>query len=350
MIGVVLAGGEGTRLRPFTALRPKPFVPVLGRPCIDYALDLFDPIGVRDVLVTTYFRPEQLIGHLRGGSARDMRIFYSIEDAALGTAGGVAKARRLLNETIIVVSGDLFVEADLTRLIEAHRRTGARATMALREVLNPVEYGIVGLDSKGRVTRFIEQPSPEEVFSNLINAGIYAIEADVLDMIPEGARFDFSRDLFPLLRDEGTLYGSELEGIWIDIGRPADLLRANKEAAMKRISAAGGSLSASGLVHPEARVEGEVSGASYLGPGAVVEREAKVRDSFLLDGVYVRQGATVEGSLVLEGTRIERDSAVHDTLIGSGCEISSQSRLEECVLGDMVVVPGGSWLVRQRLE
>ena len=350
MIGVVMAGGEGTRLRPLTALRPKPFVPILGRPCIDYAIDLLSPIGVRDVLVTTYYRPSLLIEHLGGGSSHDVGVFYSIEDEALGTAGGVAKARGLINERVVVVSGDLFVDADLRDLVAFHERSGAAVTMALTEVPNPIEYGIVGLDDDGRIVRFKEKPREEEVFSNLINAGIYVIEPEVLERVPEGRKFDFSRDLFPMLREEGSLFGHPLEGIWIDIGRPADLLRANREVARKRLRDVDGDLGRSGLVHPDARIEGTVEGASYVASRVVVERNAVVRDSFILEEVTLSQFSEVENSLVLEGSRIGEKSVLQDTIVGAGCEIRSRSKLDECVLGDCVIIPQGSWLVRQKLE
>jgi len=348
MLGVVLAGGKGMRLRPLTEMRPKPFVPILGRPCIDYALDLYDSIGITDVMMTTFYMPEMLISHLGGGLSRNMRLVYSIEDEAMGTAGGIAKVRNFINDPFVVVSGDLFVDADLSDLVSFHKKSGAAVTMALTEVANPVEYGIVGLDDDGRIDRFKEKPSEEEVFSNLINAGIYVIEPEVLDKVPEGRKFDFSRDLFPILREEGTLFGRKLDGIWMDIGRPEDLLRANREEASKKLREADGDVEKSGLIHPDARIDGTVKGVSYIAKGVTVEREATVEDSFILAGSRIGRASSVTNSLLLDGTLLAKRCTVRDTILGAGTKVENDSKLEECVLGDGTQVPGGSWLVRQK--
>jgi len=348
MLGVVLAGGKGMRLRPLTEMRPKPFVPILGRPCIDYALDLYDSIGITDVMMTTFYKPEVLIAHLGGGLSRNMRMVYSIEDEAMGTVGGIAKVRHFINDRFVVVSGDLFVDADLGDLVAFHEKSGAAVTMALTEVVNPVEYGIVGLDDDGRIDRFKEKPTEAEVFSNLINAGIYVIEPEVLDRVPEGQKFDFSRDLFPILKEEGSLFGRNLEGIWMDIGRPEDLLRANREAARKKLREADGFIDKSGLIHPDARIKGTVKGTSFIAKGVTVDRDATVEDSFILSGSRIGRASSVTNSLLLEDTRLAERTTVNDTILGAGSSVEKDSKLEECVLGDGSRVPGGSWLVCQK--
>ncbi len=348
MLGVVLAGGKGMRLRPLTEMRPKPFVPILGRPCIDYALDLYDSIGIREVMMTTFYKPEMLIAHLGGGLSRNMCMVYSIEDEAMGTAGGIAKVKKFINERFVVVSGDLFVDADLSDLVAFHDKSGAAVTMALTEVVNPVEYGIVGLDDDGRIDRFKEKPKESEVFSNLINAGIYVIEPEVLDLVPEGKKFDFSRDLFPLLREEGSLFGRNLEGIWMDIGRPEDLLRANREEARKKLREADGDLDKSGLIHPDAVIKGTLKGTPFIAKGVTVARDAVVEDSYVLPGSRIGKASTVTNSLLLENSMLEDRSTVRDTILGAGTKVENDSKLEECVLGDGSHVPGGSWLVCQK--
>jgi mannose-1-phosphate guanylyltransferase len=230
MKAVVMAGGEGTRLRPLTLDVPKPFIRVAGKPAMEYALDALVAAGIREIVVTTFYKPERLIAHLGGGARLGARIFYSVEDEALGTAGGVAKCLPILgDEPVVVLSGDVIADVDVKALVDEHVRSKAVATMALTEVDDPSEFGIVGLDEGGRVTRFKEKPkTKEETFSNLVNAGIYVLSPEALRMVPQGQPFDFSKQLFPAILESGKrLQGARLKGFWMDVGRPSDLLKAS---------------------------------------------------------------------------------------------------------------------------
>ncbi|MEA3199355.1 MAG: mannose-phosphate guanylyltransferase [Thermoplasmata archaeon] len=327
MKAVVMAGGEGTRLRPLTLDVPKPFLRVAGKPAIEYALDALVAAGVQDIIVTTFYKPERLIQHLAGGARLKARIFYSVEDEAMGTAGGVAKCAPLLgDDTVIVLSGDVIADVNVRALVDAHKRSGAVATMALTTVDNPTEFGIVGLDETGRIVRFKEKPKAEEVFSNLVNAGIYVLSPEALREVPQGQTFDFSKQLFPKLLESGRrLQGVPLEGFWMDVGRPADLLKASLALGQKHH---GGTLREGAKVSPQARVA-----RTDLYPGAAVEGSAHVEDCILYDGARVEDQARVTGTILAP-----------DAVIGAGAKVA------DCVLGRGARVKPGATLTGERVQ
>lgn len=325
-----MAGGRGTRLRPVTETVPKPFVPIAGKPCIEYVLESLGKAGVTDVIATTYYRPWQLIQRLRGGNRLGLRIFYSLEDEALGTAGGVGKTRELLDSTFIVASGDVLADVDIQSLVEFHRERDAVATMALTEVPweTVSEFGVVALDDDGRIARFQEKPDREDAFSNLVNAGIYVLEPEALEAVPRGERFDFSKDLFPHLLEEGApLFGRNLEGLWMDVGRPEDLLHASIIMAERRH---GGAYHEDATVHGEAEVHrtnlypGSRVGAGAVVEGSVVYRDAtveagaQVRSTILCQGAVVEEGAVVEDSVLGEGARVPAKATVRGAKVDPG--------------------------------
>src|SRR3954453_10252039 len=208
MKAVVMAGGEGTRLRPLTSNQPKPMVPVCGKPCIEHIVELLRLHDVTDIVVTLAFLPQVIRGYLGDGSSLGVTLEYSVEESPLGTAGSVKNAQELLDETFVVISGDALCDIDITRLVEFHREKGGLATLALKSVDNPLEFGVVICDEEGRIERFLEKPSWGQVFSDTINTGIYVIEPEVLRRIPVGEPFDFSKQLFPNLLEAGKpLYG-----------------------------------------------------------------------------------------------------------------------------------------------
>lgn len=316
MKAVVMAGGEGTRLRPLTLDVPKPFIRVAGKPAMEYALDALVAAGIQDIIVTTFYKPERLIQHLGGGAKLGARIFYSVEDEAMGTAGGVAKCLPLLGEdTVVVLSGDVIADVNVKALVEAHKKSGAVASMALAEVEDVTEYGIVGLDKTGRIVRFKEKPkTKEEAFSNLINAGIYVLEPEALRMVPPGQAYDFGKQLFPLLLESGKhLQGVRLEGFWMDVGRPADLLTASRELGVKR---GNGPLAEGGKVDPKARLE-----RTDVYPGAGVEAGARVTDSILYDGARVEADAVVTGTILAPEAIVGRGATVTDSVLGRGARV-----------------------------
>ncbi|MDD1771038.1 MAG: NDP-sugar synthase, partial [Methanomassiliicoccales archaeon] len=335
---IVLVGGEGTRLRPLTNNRPKPLLPVLGRPCVDYTLHALASAGVEQVILACGYRSEAIERAVGRGEGFGVDVVFAYEEEPMGTAGAVKLLEERLDKTFVVVMGDTLMDIDLGKVIASHLRNKAMVTIALTEVEKPTEFGIVGLDESCRIIRFKEKPKPEEVFSNLVNAGAYVMQRDALAYIPEATKFDFSKNLFPKLLEEGhSLFGSRLTGMWKDIGRPADLLDANLKMAERKgteMKVAGAQVEGK-LVGAGFRAEGaRLIGPSYLGIKAVVGHGAVVNGSVIGDRCSVGEGARVEGSLLMNGCVIGPNARLKGCILGEGCKVGESSVLVDCVVAD----------------
>jgi mannose-1-phosphate guanylyltransferase len=219
MKGLILAAGEGRRLRPLTRTRPKPMLPVAGRPLLEHIVTLFRRHGVEQLAINLHHKPAAITAHFGNGRQWGVRILYSYEEQLLGSAGAAKKLSWFFDQTFVVFYGDLYTDLDLGVLIAFHRRHNALATVALYEVSNPAACGIVALDGQQRIRRFVEKPAPEEVFSNLANAGVYVLEPALLGFVPPGTPFDFGRDLFPFLLDLNVpIMGFPIQEPLVDIG------------------------------------------------------------------------------------------------------------------------------------
>jgi len=304
MKAVIMAGGLGTRLRPLTNSVPKHILPVAGKPMIEYVIKSMVSGGFEDIILTTGYIYDRIVNVVGDATQYGARAFYSIESKRLGTAGSVKRVEALLDGTFVVGSGDVLADVDIRELYEFHRKKGAMATMALTSVDNPTEYGIVGLDDDSRIVRFMEKPAEEEVFSNLINAGIYILEPEVLRHVPPETMFDFSKNLFPILLEEGVLYGRPIKGLWRDVGRPLDLIGANSDMVERM----GGRII-------EGRMEGMAEGNVFVAEGAEVERGAVLRNAFIYPGAVIRNGALVENSIVLDGSMVGEGSVIKNSII-----------------------------------
>src|SRR6185312_5660227 len=233
---VVMAGGEGTRLRPLTSNQPKPMVPVAGKPCMEHILELVRGHGLTNVVATLAYMPQVIRGYFGEGSQLGLELDYSVEEVPAGTAGSVKLLEHYLDETFLVVSGDALTDMDLSALLAAHRESGAAATLALKRVPDPLEFGVVITGEDGQIERFLEKPTWGEVFSDTINTGIYVIEPEVLSFIPPGEEFDFAHDLFPLLLDKGMpMYGYAPEGEWTDVGNLEAYLEVHRDVLDRRV-------------------------------------------------------------------------------------------------------------------
>ncbi len=237
---LILAAGEGTRLRPLTLDRPKPMVPIAGRPLLEHTVRWLRRHGVCEIAINLHYRPEAITSHFGDGAAFDVRITYSYEERLLGTAGAARKLAHFLGDgPFLVVYGDVLTDLDLRRLLSFHHAQAARqpalaATVSLYHVPNPTEVGLVGADDCGRITRFVEKPQPAEVFTDLANTGILVVEPHVIERIPPQVYCDFGRDLFPqLLADGVPLYGWVIPpGTYLlDIGTPEKYAQAQRDWA-----------------------------------------------------------------------------------------------------------------------
>jgi mannose-1-phosphate guanylyltransferase/phosphomannomutase len=345
MKAVVMAGGEGTRLRPLTSNQPKPMVPIVGKPCMEHIIELLHAHGFEDVIVTVAFMPQAIRSYFGDGESLGARIEYSVEESPLGTAGSVRLAADKLDDTFLVISGDALCDFDLTKLVKFHRKRGAAVTIALKSVPNPLEFGIVVVDDEGRVERFLEKPSWGQVFSDTINTGVYVLEPEVLDHIPADRPFDFSKELFPLLLEMGRpIYGLPMEDYWQDIGNLDQYRQANFDALDERVR----------LTVPGIRLRGNV----WLGEGVELDDLEQVEGPALISnycrighdahvGAYsvlsasvtLRERARIVRSVVDASTHIGRGSLVEGAIIGRSCDIRAHVRLQEGVaVGDEVKI------------
>ena len=342
MKAVVMAGGEGSRLRPLTVDRPKPMVSIANVPVMEHIVLLLQRHGVRDIVATVHYMASVIQEYFREGQDLDSEIRYSIEDRPLGTAGSVRAARDHLDEPFFVISGDALTDFDLTAVADFHRTSGAAATLTLYRVPNPLEYGVVITDDAGRVLRFQEKPRWEEVIGDTVNTGIYLLDPEVLDLLPDGPA-DFSNDLFPeMLRRNMPLYGYVAEGYWTDVGSVDEYRRANADAVNGKAgielpSALRGVMLEEGAeVHPEARLFGNI----------LVGRDAQIRAGAIVNGptvigdyTVVDQGARIDESILLSNSYIGQNADLRSCIVGRQSSLHEGVRLEEgAVLGDNSVV------------
>lgn len=304
MKSVIMAGGLGTRLRPLTNVMPKHVLPVLGKPMIEYVIRSMVSAGFQDVILTTGHIYDKIVETVGDATQYGARAIYSIESKPLGTAGSVKRVEAFLDDTFVVGSGDVLADVNIKDLYEFHKKRGSKATMALVEVENPTEYGIVGLDKKGKIVKFKEKPLEYEVFSNLINAGIYILEPEALEYVPEETMFDFSKNLFPILLEKGVLYGKRIKGLWRDVGRPADFIGAHFDMTERKGNIIEGSNN--GAI---------IEGYCYLEKGAILEEGATVKNSFLYGDSIVKRGAIVENSVILNGAVVEENCTVKNSIV-----------------------------------
>ena len=354
MKAVVMAGGEGTRLRPLTSNQPKPMVPIVGKPCMEHILELLKQHGLEEVIVTVAFMPQAIRSYFGNGDSLGLAIEYSVEESPLGTAGSVRLASDRLDETFLVISGDALCDVHLTDLIRFHRERGAAVTIGLKSVPNPLEFGIVVTDDKGRVERFLEKPSWSQVFSDTINTGIYVLEPEVLRHIPTDGPYDFSKELFPLLLEMGRpMYGYVFEGYWQDIGNLDQFRQANFDALDERV----------GLDIPGIRLRGNVwlgegvevddlaaiEGPAYLGNYCRVAPDASVGPySVLGSSVTLLERARTERSVIDAATHIGRSARVEGAVVGRACDIRAHAHVQEgAAIGDEVTLGAQSAVLPQ---
>ena len=232
MKGMILAAGEGKRLRPLTNYLPKPMLPLAGRPLLEHIITHLRDCGVTDLALNLYHLPTMVMDYFGDGRRWGVRLRYSVEDHLLGSAGGVKRLQSFFDDTFLVYYGDVFTRADLRPMIALHRHSGAVATMGLYRVPDPWNRGIVQLDNSQNIVRFVEKPARDEVFSDLANAGIYILEPTVLDRVPAEQMWDFGHDVFPQLLSDGVqVTGYVIKDLLIDIGLPEKYKQANRVAA-----------------------------------------------------------------------------------------------------------------------
>src|SRR5215203_3384356 len=349
MQAVVLVGGQGTRLRPLTYDIPKSLVPLRNRPFIGYMLDFLRGAGLDGAVLSLGYLPDPIQAYLC--DKQDLVGFsvdYAVEDHALGTAGGIKNAEKYLDDTLVVVNGDVLTGMDLSRAIQVHKASDALATIVLTSVEDPTAYGLVEVDHEMLVHRFIEKPAADEVTTNLVNAGVYVLEPEVLAMIPEDREVSIEREIFPELQESGRLRANITSSYWRDIGTPRSYLAASHDVLSGAVGAREGfeyldvdpSVECGKnvrLLPPVSIAEGcriadlaTIGGRSSLGKGSVVGEGAVVEGSILLDGAEVEAGAVVRGSVMGPRARVGNNAIVRGlSVLGAGCVVGEGNVLDQ---------------------
>ena len=337
MQALILAGGKGTRLRPLTMHTPKPIVPLANQPFLLYQLELLKRADIRDVILSLSYQPSKIQDRLGDGTDYDVRINYTVEAAPLGTAGAFRHAAGLIRETTVVLNGDVLTDIDLGEVIRFHRERKATATIVLTPVANPTAYGLVETWDDGRVRRFLEKPKAEEVTCDTINAGVYVLEPDVLDYVPEGEPFMFEYGVFPRLLEKGEpFYGYVWRGYWRDIGTAQSYWRANMDVLAGHVNLLN--------ISPEPRGEkfdpaAEIDAASIVNPSCTVKTGAQIINSVVSRNCYIEERARIENSVVRGGSRVGTGAVVRDAVLGKSCHVGRAVTVEGgAVLGDKSVL------------
>ncbi|NJD01893.1 MAG: nucleotidyltransferase [Ruminiclostridium sp.] len=330
MKAVIMAGGEGTRLRPLTCNRPKPMVPVGNKPVMEHIIELLKKHHLNEVAVTLQYMPDLIREYFGDGSEYGMKIRYYVEQTPLGTAGSVKNAEDFLNDTFVVISGDALTDIDITEAIRFHQRKNSIATIVLKKVDIPLEYGVVVTDDEGRITRFLEKPSWGEVFSDTVNTGIYILNPEVLKYFYKNEMFDFSKDLFPILmKEKRPMFGFITEDYWCDIGD----LKAYVQSHFDIMN---------GLV--KLNIPGKlVKEGIWVEDGAEIDEDATLNPPCIIGkNSKIKKGSTIHSfSVIGENNIIDERSCIKRSIIWKNCIIARNVQLRGSVICNKVHLRDG---------
>ena len=358
MIGVILAGGFGTRLRPLTINIPKPMVPIANKPILHHIIKLLKKNGIKDLIIILYHQPELIKDYFKDGEKFGVNIKYIISDEDLGTCGATALAKEYLKDDFLVISGDILTDFNLSEIINFHLKKKSIATITLTRVSNPLQYGIVITTEDGKIVRFLEKPSWGEVFSDTINTGIYILNPKIFNFIPEKKEFDFSKNLFPLLlKKELPIFGYISSGYWKDIGNVKEYKIAHEDIIKGQV---------------EIEIEGER--ASRIGSDIWMAEDCKIKNiknllgtvvlgnnvkignsrifnSFIGDNVEIEDGVEISDSIIWENTKIKKECKISDSILCKKVFIDEKTTLEgenivsdECNIGKYVTLKKGVFI------
>ncbi|SEN72651.1 mannose-1-phosphate guanyltransferase [Actinacidiphila rubida] len=354
MKAVVMAGGEGTRLRPMTSSMPKPLLPVVNRPIMQHVLTLLKRHGLTETVVTVQFLASLVKNYFGDGEDFGMELTYANEEKPLGTAGSVKNAEEALkDEAFLVISGDALTDFDLSDLIAFHKAKGALVTVCLTRVPNPLEFGITIVDDEGKVERFLEKPTWGQVFSDTVNTGIYVMEPEVFNYVEPDVPVDWSGDVFPQLMKEGKpIYGYVAEGYWEDVGThesyvkaQADVLEGKVDVDIDGFEISPGVWVAEGAdVHPDAVLRGPL----YIGDYAKVESGAEIREhSVIGSNVVVKSGAFLHKAVIADNVYVGPQTNLRGCVIGKNTDVMRAARIDEgavigdeCLIGEESIISG----------
>ena len=335
---VILVGGPGTRLQPLTDSIPKSLVPVLNRPFMEHTFAYLKHYGIEDIILTLNYLPETIRDYFGDGGQVGVRLSYYIEEEPLGTAGAVKNAEECLDNTFVVLNGDVFSDIDLADMLACHRKNRAAATISLKWVDNPSAFGVVETDDTGRVQRFIEKPPASEATTNWINAGIYILEPDVLHQVPSNTHYMFERGLFPHLLDSGErVFGYPFRGYWMDAGTLEYYYSLNNDLLLSKT----GSPLVGNLDVNEVYCDSQVviNPSATITPPVVVGKGCRIGPQVTITGPAVigphcilEEGVSIENAVIWDGVKIGAKARLNRCVISSGTEIAPDSDIVDCAV------------------
>ncbi|AEA33929.1 sugar phosphate nucleotidyltransferase [Hippea maritima] len=329
MKAVIMAGGFGTRMQPLTHSTPKPMLPIFNRPMMEYVLKKIISLGINDVVVLLYFKPEVIRNYFKDGSDWNVNIHYVLPDGDYGTAGAVRQAKEFLNEPFIVLSGDVVTDFNLSNILSFHKKKSSKITIGLTSVENPLQFGVVITDESGKIEKFVEKPTWGEVISDTINTGIYVIEPEILDYIPPKGSFDFAKDLFPLLMREGIeIMGYNLDGYWRDVGNPDSYRNVHKDIFLNRLN-----------FEIEGRGIEQAEGELYLDGDAFISENVRIVEKAMIgDGARIEKGCLLNNVVVGKNAYIGPDCVIRNSIIWGNVKIEKGVFLDNAVVCNDVVI------------
>ena len=331
MKAILLVGGEGTRLRPLTYTIVKAMVPILNKPFIEYIFRYLSSHKIREIILAMGYKPDCITDYFGDASQLGTKLIYSVETEPLGTAGAVKNAEKYIDEAFFVMNGDIFTDLDLTEMLRFHRNKNAKVTIALTPVDDPTRFGVVETDATQRVTRFVEKPKPEQITSNMINAGVYIIEHEILNRVPQGKRCMFERDVFSALLSEGEpVFGYTTDAYWIDTGTPEQYLQLNRDLMFgKSVQVDFGSdeirINEGASVNPQAKLTGPI----LVDADCSVGEDAQIKGPVAIGtGCTIKDGAIIENSILWQNVTIGERATLKDCIVASNSYIDNNACIE----------------------
>ena len=352
MKAVILVGGEATRLRPLTCNIPKAMVPVINTPFLICVFRHLQRHGINEIILTQSASANPIKDYFGDGEQFGVRLHYVREDKPLGTAGAIKNVEEHLDDTCVVMNGDVFTDLDITAMLHYHRKKKAQVTIALTPVDDPTKYGLIETDSDGRITRFLEKPNPEQVTTNMINAGTYIMEPEVLSRIPPRQKVSIERETFPLLLESGkSVYAFPSSAYWIDMGTPekyiqlhADLLYGKSSVKYLPLDTAV-EIGERCSIHPSAQITGpsvigngciigqnvKISGPTVIGPDCEILPDTIIENSIIWQNVILGPRVNLRQSIVANDCILNNNCAAEEAVIGDNVTIDADCKLERCI-------------------
>jgi mannose-1-phosphate guanylyltransferase len=343
---VILVGGEGTRLRPLTYHTPKPMVPVLNLPFLEHVIRNLKEHNITEIVMAQFYLPASMREYFGDGSKLGVKLYYVMEENPLGSAGAVKNVEDFLDSTFFVLNGDIIQNRDFTSILKFHRRHHAKATVVLTPVADPTQYGVVETDKHNKVKRFLEKPKAEEVTTNMINAGTWVVEPEVLQRIPPDTRFSFERDVFPrMLADGLPFYAYPTDNYWMDTGTPENYLQLHRDLLNGKYE--GYSFETDVIKGKRCQIHASVKfkGKVILGDKCRVERGVKLSGPVVIGpNCKIGENTTIMDSVLWHDTTIGKSVKIKSSILADNCKIGDKSLLIGAVLGDHVTVADGTKL------